>query len=919
MQYRVGVERVWGIFRRDLKAIFTNPVAIIVTIGIAILPSAYAWLNIIANWDPYANTSAITVAVANLDRGGSSDLTGSLNVGEQLEDQLKKNTQLGWTFVKTKNDAVDGVKSGKYYASIVIDEQFSQQLLDMVTASGPQPELEYYVNEKLNPIAPKITDTGATTLDRTLNSTFVSTVAKTVSEKLNISTDDAKKLIQGAHAESIAKIDDTSAALTQMKQKVGEARTSLEDTARGIQSSKNTLSTVRSAVSSAQNSARSAARTADTLTSTASTFSAKTSSSLASAGASLSLLGIQAGQAGSQMSAALGTASTDVATVNGTLTTVIAQNDAAIAQLQTVLDNAANSGLDTNSGVYTQMQQRLDALRTLSQNQKQALAAFTSGTQQALTAANAAAGSLSSSLGSAAVSGGTALNAAASGLGSDSGAQNGAVSGSLVSSLQSASAFSMATATALGQLGTSIDQAQTLLDQISGLLTSTAQTMGTTESSLDSTLSQLTQVRTDMAALDSSQLVQALRGTNVNTESVASFMLSPIQLEQKRIYPVKNYGSAIAPFFTNVALWVGGFTLIALVQLDVKRQYVLAFNAQRRARGQRKLRNRDLYMGRWLLFAAIGVVQAVVATVGDLIIGIQMENPVAFVFAGVVASLVFVSLIYALASTFRHIGKALAVIIVVMQVPGSSGTYPIEIMPEFFRKLEPWLPFTYSNNVMRETIGGFYEGRYWQNLGMLLLFGVFSFVLGLVVRPYLMNLNNLFDRRLADTDLLVGKAPQGSRPRFRLSSAVQSFMRHDEFGRSIRRRAARFAQAYPKLVAWGIGIIFVIPVLFLVLLFTVEAKLVFLMLWLISVVLIDFYLIGLEYVREIYERELGMSELSEDALRAQVLERIVHKWSHEDSADGAENSENSENEESADSTSDVSRETSAVQTAKEGE
>lgn len=899
---------MWGIFKRDLKAICTNPVAIIVTIGIAILPSAYAWLNIIANWDPYANTSAITVAVADLDRGGSSDLTGPVNVGQQLEDQLKKNTQLGWTFVKTKSDAVDGVKSGKYYASIVIDEQFSQQLLDMVTSSGSQPELEYYVNEKLNPVAPKITDTGATTLDRTLNSTFVSTVAKTVSEKLNISTDDAKKLIQGAHADAIAKIDDTSASLTQMKQKVGEARTSLEDTARGIQSSKNTLSSVRSAVSSAQNSARSAARTADTLSATASDFSTKTASSLASAGASLSLLGIQAGQAGNQMSAALGTASTDVATVHGTLTTVIAQNDAAMAQLQTILDNAASAGLDTNSDAYRQIQQRLDTLRTLSDNQKQALSAFTSGTQSALTTAQNAAGSLSSSLGSAAVSGGTALNAAAAGLGSGSGA----VSGSLVSSLQSASAFSTATATALGQLSASIDQAQVLLDQISGLLTSTAQTMSTTESSLDSTLSQLSLVRTDMAALDSSQLLQALRGTNVDTEAVASFMLSPITLEQQRIYPVKNYGSAIAPFFTNVALWVGGFTLIALIQLDVKRQYVLAFNAQRRARGQRKLRNRDLYMGRWLLFASIGVVQAVVATVGDIIIGIQMENPVAFVFAGVVASLVFVSLIYALASTFRHIGKALAVIIVVMQVPGSSGTYPIEIMPEFFRKLEPWLPFTYSNKVMRETIGGFYQGYYWQNLGMLLLFGAFSFVLGLVVRPYLMNLNNLFDRRLADTDLLVGKAPQASRPRFRLSSAVQSFMRHDEFGRSIRRRAAHFAQAYPKLVVWGIGIIFVIPALFLVLLFTVEAKLVFLMLWLISVVLIDFYLIGLEYVREIYERELGMSELSEDALRAQVLERIVHKWSHEDGTDSAESSEN---EESSEKASDVSRETSA----KEGE
>ncbi|MFH6891627.1 YhgE/Pip family protein [Alloscardovia omnicolens] len=404
-------------------------------------------------------------------------------------------------------------------------------------------------------------------------------------------------------------------------------------------------------------------------------------------------------------------------------------------------------------------------------------------------------------------------------------------------------------------------------------------------------------VRTDFAALDSSALAQRLRDTNLDANAIGSFMQKPVELEQKSVYPVHNYGSAIAPFFTNIALWVGGFVLIAVMKIEVDAS---SLKAARRARKHKqakssfaaavhtRVRNSEAFMGRWLLFALLGAAQGFVATVGDLIIGIQVEHPVAFVCAGMFASVVYVTVIMALAATLRHIGKALAVILVVMQVPGSSGTYPIEIMPPFFQALEPWLPFTYSINAMRETVAGYYGMEYTKNLGMLSLYLLGAFVLALAIRPYLLNLNALFDRRLAETDLLLSEETRDDGARFRLGSVVQMLMRHDEFARSLRRKAARFGALYPRLVSYGLVAIFAVPLLLLVLLFTVEAKIVFLMLWLLSVVVLDFYLISLEYIREVYERELGMSELSETALRTQVVSRVVRRWIRDDSDESDE-------------------------------
>lgn len=174
---------ILAIFARDVRRIVKSPVALVVTCGVALIPSLYAWCNILANWDPYANTGNIQVAVANEDLGTDSTLVGHLDAGAQTVRKLKTNHQFGWRFV-SKSDALNGVKSGEYYAAIVLPDDFSATLIGSVTGTTKRPHITYYVNEKENAIAPKITDTGATEIDEQINSTFVTAVADAVATEV---------------------------------------------------------------------------------------------------------------------------------------------------------------------------------------------------------------------------------------------------------------------------------------------------------------------------------------------------------------------------------------------------------------------------------------------------------------------------------------------------------------------------------------------------------------------------------------------------------------------------------------------------------------------------------------------------------------------------------------------------------------
>lgn len=187
------MHNIWTLFKSDLRHLFANVVSTIITIGLVVMPSIFAWYNLIACWDVFDNTGHLTVAVANEDEGYESDLVPiRVNVGDMLVSELRANDQIGWRIV-SEEEAVDGAKSGKYYAAVVIPKDFSRDMLRFYMDDSERAQITYYSNEKKNAISPKITMTGADTVSEKVNTVFaqsISEVMLSVAESVSRYADD---------------------------------------------------------------------------------------------------------------------------------------------------------------------------------------------------------------------------------------------------------------------------------------------------------------------------------------------------------------------------------------------------------------------------------------------------------------------------------------------------------------------------------------------------------------------------------------------------------------------------------------------------------------------------------------------------------------------------------------------------------
>ncbi|MDY2777032.1 MAG: YhgE/Pip domain-containing protein [Collinsella sp.] len=819
-----------------------NPVALVVTIGVCIIPSLYAWYNIVANWDPYANTSNVRIAVANEDEGTSNEFVGELRAGDEIVEELKGNDQLGWVFTSARS-AREGVLKGDYYAAIVIPEEFSADLTSMLTGDFRQPKLEYYVNEKRNAIAPKVTDTGAQTIEEQVNATFVSTVSKTLAQKAQEAGIDLSERAALAGAGMMDALDGAETSLQEVRDILQGLKGSLSSTDAAIASTDSVLEGLSGQIPAL----------ADVLDQGGTTLS-DTRSSLRTFNTSLnSVLSrgmTQMGSASSKADAAIGTMSGAVVAATGKV-------DGALADVQMVIDDIGRAlsvleGIPGAEDVVAALQGQLAQL----QGVKDALQLQSDDMRDSATAIGQASEAMDTAVGDS--------------IDAISAAQQGISDTALPSLSEGLDEVSAATGDLSGVvLGTepTVELSRGTLSQLSSTLAQASTTIDQADASLAKIQDAIAAARTDIAALRSSSALGAAGDIlAADPAEVADFMSSPVSLKTEAVYPVATYGSGVAPFYTNLALWVGGFVLIAIIKLEVDAEGVDGFTVK------------QAYMGRWMLLAALGVIQALVACLGDLVIGVQCEQPVLFVVAGVFISLVYVSLIYALAISFKHIGKALAVILVIVQIPGSSGMYPIEMMPAFFQRLHPLLPFTYGINAMRECVGGLYGMDYLLNLLVLSIFLGIAFVVGIWVRPLLLNLNLLFDRHLDRTGVMICES--GALPRERYSARVAMRILLDATGYRSRliARAERFERRYPQLIKIGFAMVFGIPVVLFVLTavldLDIDGKIAMLALWIVSVVVADTYMIVVEYIREGIQVQLRVTALSDADLRREIRERM---------------------------------------------
>ena len=415
--------------------------------------------------------------------------------------------------------------------------------------------------------------------------------------------------------------------------------------------------------------------------------------------------------------------------------------------------------------------------------------------------------------------------------------------------------------TGITSQGSLIDQSKHTLDQLDKAASTTVTALRDTDKALAGVQTKLDTLVTDIKALSISSSLSSLIGTDgkLDAATIADFMLSPTVISEQAVYPVASYGSGMAPLFTTLSLWVGAFVLVVIPKLETDDE------------GIDDLTPTQGYLGRFLLLATLAAVQGLVTAIGDLVIGIQCASAPVFLLTCVITSLVYMSVIFALSTTFMHVGKGVCVALVILQVPGASGLYPIEMMPAFFRAIYPLLPFTYSIDAMRETIGGFCDGLWFAYIGKLLVFVVLAFALGLGARPKLANLNRLFAREIKESDMIIGEPVHMPGSEYRVTQAIAALADHDEYRHAIERRAAKFAYRYPRLLLGALIAGFVVPAaLIIVFALTTSEKIVVMGTWLAWVLIIMGFLMVVEFMRDSIRRQTELGSLSDESIRAML-------------------------------------------------
>ena len=707
------MSNVWHLFRGDMRRLFSNAMNIIITVGLVVMPSIFAWYNIIACWNVFDNTGNLTVAVANVDDGYESDLVPlRVNIGEQVVSALRANDEIDWTFT-TEEDAVDGAKSGRYYAAVVIPHDFSRDMLTFYSEDVHHAKIVYHANEKKSAIAPKITDRGADTVSYQVNEVFAETlseVALSIAESLSRYADEADASGRiadlSAHVRTMGdQVDRMASVLTLYSSLAGSAQSLVGESAQLVQAAQREADGLGS---TASQGAASAASLVDALRQAADGLSqalADGGQGFAAVSASVDAL-FDAAATGSQDSVAALRGQADaldgqvaacrdiVAQLEAlreqvppeyaqALESAIARMNATIGLLENMRDTMRSAADKLEAGSADVQAERAEIKRLADEAQQSAATMrdeFDANLKPGLQKLADEASSLVASVGS----GLEGLRAAGSGL-SDSAGSAAAVLGGAAEKIDATVGELHSASATLRDLADGIDQA--------------------------------------LVAGDADLLREVLGS---DTQVLSKALAAPVGIDRVAVFPVDNFGSAMAPLYTTLALFIGSLLILVVVKPTVPG----------RVRAQLvDPQPRQLFFGRFGVMAFLSLAQTTVMGLGNLLfLQVQVTHPLLFMLCFWLAGLVFTFLIYALVAAFANLGKAVAVLLLIIQVTGCGGSFPLQLLPPFIQGLSPWLPATHVVNAMRAAMFGTYGGDFWWEMGLLALFLIPAAIVGLVLR-----------------------------------------------------------------------------------------------------------------------------------------------------------------------------------------
>ena len=687
------MRNIWTVFKTDIRTLSKCFFACVVVVAIALLPSLYAWLNIYSNWDPYGNTGGISIAVASLDEGYTDEDGTYGNKGDDVVADLREATSINWVIVDTEEEAKGGVESGDYYAAVVIDKQFSRNMFRMLTDWTGKPAITYYENAKKNAVATKITDTAVETLKRSISENYLEVVIDGIMEQSNLlaadlTADDPEAAVKGV----LYQAQDLLHACGRMMDAF--------ETAGGSGVSESSAAALEAAVANINKNLPDGAQLQQT-----------------------------------------------AAEIQMQLNTALARVERALDRLSSAIENAPE--------LPSAQQQLRDAADTMDKT-ADALETWAAG----LEASGAEAGKTQAEAArqTAAECRKTAKQLRALAESPDS-ADLLADCDALVKSIRTmvdripvtSKALQKELDTVAGQVADTMEGMAALAGDAKAMKTALAETadavgdtMALLRPATEKLLTSLESTIDDLEGLTTDEYMDTLVNILGGDPAVyGQYFPEMVQTSVNAVYPIANYGSAMTPFYTVLAIWVGGVILSSLIKIHA------------RTEGLIDPKPAELYFGRYLFFFVLSQIQAAVIVTGDLyILKVQCLHPGMLYLTGALTAFTFSLLIYSLALSFGDVGKAIVVVIMVMQIAGSSGTFPIELLPAIYQKIYRFFPFPYAIDAMRECICGMYGNYYWQQIGFLLLFAAAALLIGLLVRRPFMGLNHFMEEKLEETELL---------------------------------------------------------------------------------------------------------------------------------------------------------------------
>ena len=695
------MKNIIEIFRKDIKEVFRKTNTWIIIVGLIFLPSMYAWPNILSSWDPYGHTNNIKVAVTSEDDGATVD-GKELNLGNSLVEGLKNNKNLDWQFVSNKQQAEDGVRIGDYYASIVVPKNFSQ---DMTSVSRTEPKratIEYTVNEKINAISPKITNSGASAIANNISKNFVETANGIIFEKLHeagIKFEENLPSIEKAKEEIFKLNDNFSTYESTLSELIGK-----------VEYGYNILNNVQNTLPEIDRVATNSIMIADKAGITINNIQGFNERLLPIINNHLSVVE-EVSKEANIIAKELQQKPDKTEEIKARQKALDSRLQASTERLQlvknifeyfnklsserlfnnqlervTTLSNDITTIKEVNNNIYNKMDHYDEIADTV---------------KEEFVNKSARVNEVSSNMNS-------KLNVEVAPL----------ISQVLSKAEVNIDKVSGIIAGAQGELPAverKLSETEVKISNAYGKLLSLQAQMPSAKSKIQKLTDEIKKAD---SGIDKNQLFNLLK---VDYKQQAEFFANPVKLQENKLYHIENYGSAMTPFYTVLSIWVGSLLMSSLLTTKVEDE-------------EKKYKPYQKYFGRGLLFVIISLFQTLIITLGDMyVLGTQATSPYRFVLYALLISLLFSSIIYTIVCILGNVGKAVCIVLLVLQLGSSGGTFPIQMTSEFFQALYPKVPFTYSIGLLREAVGGVYIPAVERDIKILFIYLIVVLVGGAIL------------------------------------------------------------------------------------------------------------------------------------------------------------------------------------------